>query len=166
MTENQAAPKVGRPSDYSLELVNAICIRIAEGESLRSICRDDAMPAMSAVFRWIAAHEEFKEQYAMAMEQRTEALFEEILEIADETSRDTIDTENGEKANSEWISRSRLRVDARKWMLSKMVPKKYGERLAIGGADDMPPIKTMSDTELAAKIAAMTAKANVEPEQD
>lgn len=100
------------------------------------------------------------------MEQRSESMFEEILEIADETSRDTIDTETGEKANTEWISRSRLRVDARKWMLSKMVPKKYGERLAIGGADDMPPIKTMSDTELAAKIAAMTAKANVEPEQD
>lgn len=145
MAVDQAAPKVGRPSDYSLELVNSICIRIAEGESLRSICRDDAMPAMSAVFRWIAAHEEFKEQYAMAMEQRTEALFEEILEIADETSRDTIDTENGEKANSEWISRSRLRVDARKWMLSKMMPKKYGDKIAIGGADDLPAIQSTLD---------------------
>lgn len=156
----------GRPTDYSQELVEIICTRIADGESLRAICRDEGMPAKGTVFRWIAQIKEFQDQYEAAMVQRSESMFEDILEIADDTSRDTIDTENGEKANSEWISRSRLRVDARKWMLSKMVPKKYGERLAIGGADDMPPIKTMSDTELAAKIAAMTAKANVEPEQD
>ena len=74
------------------------------------------------------------------MVQRSEAMFEDILEIADDTSRDTIDTENGEKANSEWISRSRLRVDARKWMLSKMMPKKYGDKITqeLGGIDGAP----------------------------
>lgn len=149
---------VGRPTIYSPELIQAICARIAEGESMRKITRDDSMPAMTTMFRWLNECSEFKQQYATAMEQRTEALFEEILEIADETTRDTIETETGEKPNAEWISRSRLRVDARKWMLSKMVPKKYGERLAIGGADDMPPIKTISDTDLDLKIAALQAE--------
>lgn len=133
---------VGRPTIYSPELRETICARMAGGESMRSISRDDAMPAMTTMFRWLNECSVFKQQYAMAMEQRTEALFEEILEIADETSRDTIDTENGEKANSEWISRSRLRVDARKWMLSKMAPKKYGERLALAG-DAVNPLTVL-----------------------
>lgn len=140
MTENQAPPKVGRPSDYSQELVEIICTRIADGESLRAICRDEGIPAKGTVFRWIAQIKEFKDQYEAAMAQRSEAMFEEILEIADDTSRDTIDTDTGEKANAEWISRSRLRVDARKWMLSKMVPKKYGEKITqeLGGIDGAP----------------------------
>lgn len=140
MSVDQAAPKVGRPSDYSQELVEIICARIADGESLRAICRDEGMPAKGTVFRWIAQIKEFQDQYEAAMVQRSEAMFEDILEIADDTSRDTIDTENGEKANSEWISRSRLRVDARKWMLSKMMPKKYGDKITqeLGGIDGAP----------------------------
>jgi hypothetical protein len=57
---------MGRPSDYSLELVTLICAKMGEGESVRSICRDDDMPALSTVFRWLAAHPEFQEQYARA----------------------------------------------------------------------------------------------------
>lgn len=107
---------------------------------MRKISRDDDMPVLTTIFRWIGQYPEFKQQYEISMEQRTEALFEEILEIADDTSRDTIETETGEKANAEWISRSRLRVDARKWMLSKMVPKKYGDKITqeVGGIDGAP----------------------------
>lgn len=121
--------KTGRPSILTDELTDAICSRMAQGESLRSICRSEGMPALGTVFRWVASNELFREQYEAAMAQRTEAMFEEILEIADETAFDDVDTEHGVKANSEWISRSRLRVDARKWMLSKMLPKKYGDKI-------------------------------------
>lgn len=96
------------------------------------------------------------------MEQRSESMFEEILEIADETSRDTIDTETGEKANTEWISRSRLRVDARKWMLSKMVPKKYGERQAI----DINDVTPRTPEEIDARIAALMAKASASKSEE
>lgn len=132
---------MGRPSDYSQDTAAAICARLADGESLRSICRDDAMPDGSTVFRWIAAHEEFRKQYALAREAQADTLADEILEIADDTSGDTTYGENGERADTEWIARSRLRVDARKWLASKMAPKKYGDKLAIGGADDLPSIK-------------------------
>lgn len=145
-TEKDSAPvepkKIGRPSDYSEATALIICNRMIKGESLRSICRDESMPDAGTVLRWASKHSEFRQQYDDAMAQRAESMFEEILDIADETSRDTINTDTGERANTEWISRSRLRVDARKWMLSKMMPKKYGDKLAIGGADDLPAVQS------------------------
>jgi acyl-homoserine lactone acylase PvdQ len=149
---------IGRPSILTDELTESICTRMAEGESLRAICRSEGMPAMGTVFRWVSSNLLFREQYEAAMAQRTESMFEEILEIADETDRDTLYTENGERPNAEWISRSRLRVDARKWMLSKMLPKKYGERLAIGGHEDMPPLQTEATLNVAGLSTAALAE--------
>lgn len=131
----------GRPSIFSDELSSELCCRIAEGKSLRSICREDDMPAMATVFRWIGANPSFREQYEVAMEQRSEAMFEEILEISDDGRNDTYMGEDGvERTSTDVIARSRLRVDARKWMLSKMVPKKYGDKLTqeLTGKDGAP----------------------------
>lgn len=166
MDENQTAPKIGRPSKFTQEIADEICNRLSQGEPLAQICRDEHMPSVATVGNWKAADEVLSSAIARAREEGFDAIALQCLEIADETSRDTVITDTGERANSEWISRSKLRVETRLKLLAKWDPKRYGERLAIGGADDMPPIKTMSDTELAAKIAAMTAKANVEPEQD
>jgi hypothetical protein len=110
-------------------MADAICERLVDGDSLRAICRDPEMPAISTVCRWLAQNEEFQKQYACAREAQADTLADEILDIADDSTGDTIDTENGEKPNNEWISRSRLRVDARKWLAGKMAPKKYGEKL-------------------------------------
>lgn len=163
-TRKKAAPAEarppGRPSDYSLELADLICERMAEGESLRSICQADDMPNRATVFRWLASNKEFSDQYARACEARAEFLFDDMLDIADETGFDTLISETGPRANTEWISRSRLRVDTRKWMLAKLVPKRFGDKLAIGGADDLPPIKTMTDEELDAAIAKAAAAAH------
>ena len=132
---------MGRPSEFTTETADRICARLAEGESLRAIVADDDMPGQSTVFRWLAENEGFREQYARAREAQADKLFEEILTIADDGSNDTYQTENGEATNHDVIARSRLRVDARKWMASKMAPKKYGDKLAIGGAEDLPAIK-------------------------
>lgn len=120
---------MGRPSEFSLEVADAICERIAEGESLRAICAAEEMPNKATVFRWLANNKAFSDQYARARESQADLMADEILEIADETERDTILTDSGEKPNAEWISRSRLRVDARKWLASKMAPKKYGDKV-------------------------------------
>ncbi|KAI3598735.1 hypothetical protein D8I24_5681 [Cupriavidus necator H850] len=123
---------MGRPSIFTQAITDEICSRMAEGESLRSICRDDTMPALGTVFRWVANDKAFREQYEAAMAQRAEALFEELFEIADESCDDTYVDENGNtKTNAEVIARSRLRVDVRKWALSKMLPKKYGDKQEI-----------------------------------
>lgn len=72
---------------------------------------------------------QFSEQYARAMQIRVEMMADEIIQISDDSSNDLLLTEFGEKENKEFVNRSRLRVDTRKWLLSKMLPKKYGDNL-------------------------------------
>ena len=67
MTDDQ--PKRGRPSDYSFQVAISICDRLAEGKSLRAICSEAAMPGRATVFRWIARHKEFRDEYTLACEQ-------------------------------------------------------------------------------------------------
>lgn len=123
----------GRPSIFTPELADLICERIANGESLRSICRDDAMPACSSVFKWLNENKSFSEQYARAREAQADALFDDVLDIADDARNDWMETHAedsmGWRVNGENIQRSRLRVDARKWMAGKLAPKKYGEKV-------------------------------------
>lgn len=116
---------------YSPEIAAEICQRLAAGESLRAICRELHMPSEAAVRQWVAADTAFASQYAQAREAGYHAMADEILEIADDTSHDTVHTEQGERADTEWISRSKLRVDSRKWLLSKMLPKVYGDKQAV-----------------------------------
>ena len=117
-----------------------ICERIADGESLRLICQSDEMPARSSVFKWLAENKEFSDQYARAREAQADLLADEILAISDETAFDTITTDAGNRPDTEWLARSRLRVDARKWLASKMAPKKYGDKISqeVSGPDGGP----------------------------
>lgn len=125
-------PTRSSPIDYSPELATTICEQIALGKSMRTVCKADDMPSMSAVFRWLRDYDDFKEQYARACEERTEAMAEDIIDIADEASRDFIETEDGRQIpNNEAIQRSKLRVDTRKWLMAKMKPKKYGDKLEV-----------------------------------
>ena len=117
---------MGRPSKYTDKLAIAICKRIAEGESLCKICEDDEMPSKSTVVGWTFKHDDFYEHYARARQIQAGLMADEITDIAD--------TENGD------VQRDRLRVDTRKWYLSKVLPKVYGEKKAIevSGVDGGP----------------------------
>lgn len=127
----------GRPSDYTSELAEIICIRLSEGESLRSVCRDEELPAKATVLRWIARHDEFRDQYVRAKAQGAEAIAEEMFDIADDASNDwmeKLDAEGqgiGWQLNGDHVRRSQLRIDTRKWYLSKIMPKKYGDKLEV-----------------------------------
>jgi hypothetical protein len=126
----------GRPTIYSPELAASICERLVDGESLRRICFDQNMPGKTTVMRWLAKFAKFRDQYARAREAQADALFDECLEIADDTSRDfkTKETEDGtaiQVVDHEHISRSKLKVETRKWMVGKLAPKKYGEHQQI-----------------------------------
>ena len=128
--------KRGRPTKYTDKLAAAICTRLAEGESLRKICAGDDMPDKSTVLRWLfdGEHDEFSERYARARQAQAELRADEIIDIADDSSGDTITDEKGNKTvNHEYITRSRLRVDARKWIASKLLPKVYGDKLEHTG---------------------------------
>ncbi len=141
---------LGRPTDYTPELGAEICARISDGDSVRTICKSDDMPAASTIFLWLAAHKDFSEQYTKATGERGEAIYEDTLEIADDarndwmerqsTSEKGVGVNNGWVLNGEHVQRSRLRVETRKWFLSKLNPKKYGEKITQEqtGADGGP----------------------------
>ena len=156
--------KRGWPVTFTKEIADQICARMASGESLRSICFDENMPPESTVRLWaVDDREGFAAQYARAREALVEYWADDIVEIADESSNDTIVTESGVRADSEWINRSRLRVDTRKWLMSKLAPKKYGDRQSIEHAGkDGGPIEIATDADRVRALKAFLAKGRSE----
>ena len=117
---------------FSQEIFDEICVRIAEGESLRKICKDEKMPSLVAVWKWLNNSEELVKQYTRAREEQAETLVDEMIDIADYKKDDTyLDEDGKEIINQEVIARSRLRVDARKWVASKLKPKRFGDYTKI-----------------------------------
>lgn len=128
--------RTGRPSKRTPAVERAILDGLSSGRSLKSICRDDGMPSRPSVVRWLRAVPEFRAKYELARDEGLDVLGEELIEIADDGSNDWMERENdnGSKTlvvNTDHIQRSRLRVDARKWYLSKLAPKRYGDRSAV-----------------------------------
>lgn len=128
--------KIGRPSILSEELAETICERLIDGKSLRTICCDQAMPSTGTICRWLANDKAFREQYERARDAQADTLADEILDIADDGSNDYMGED--EKYNGDAVARSRLRVDARKWIASKLKPKKYGDKTLLGSDPENP----------------------------
>jgi hypothetical protein len=119
------------------ENAGLICERLSEGWTLRQVARDLDCKA-SAIINWVESDEIFRERYTRAMERRWERMSEELQEIADEGTNDWMEREGIAVPDHEHIQRSRLRVDTRKWLLSKMMPKKYGDRTVLAGDPENP----------------------------
>ena len=138
--------KVGRPTKYTKKLSQEICERLSDGESLRSICRDDHVPARVNIHRWLLAtdnklYNEFRIQYALARDIQAETLVDEIFDIADNGSNDYMeknDPDNpGYVVNGEALGRSRLRVDTRKWHASKIIKRYKDDYKGDGGGETL-----------------------------
>ena len=123
---------MARPSDYTDEIAAEICERLAQGNSLRTICKAEDMPSDRSVYRWLEWNDAFRQQYARARETQADTLADEILDISNTTvlgvktkiGKDGIETTEGDM-----IEHRRLQVDARKWLAGKLAPKKYGDKL-------------------------------------
>lgn len=133
--EPKAPAKLGRPSKYSDELAYKICERIAAGESLRHIAMIEGMPCVDTIREWVRDKKEFSAQYARAKELSADSFLEQIQEIAHDGRNDweVIESERTGQdrivLNAEAVQRSRLRVDTLKWVMSKLAPKKYGDKV-------------------------------------
>lgn len=112
----------GRPTTYTPETADRICEQLALGRSLLQICKADDMPCMVTVYKWLRQNEEFANNYTRAREDQADTHADELLGIADDPSLDPND--------------KRVRVDARKWVASKLKPKKYGDRMDLKHAGD------------------------------
>jgi len=128
------AKRVGRPTTYTMELALEICDLIADGTPLVKICEAVGMPDRSTVRKWRIENEQFSTMYAQAREEFADSLVDQILPLADE-SRLGVKTKNGpngiEETTGDMVERTRLQLDSRKWLASKILPKKYGEKLDI-----------------------------------
>jgi hypothetical protein len=110
--------------------LNEIFDRISKGESLNKISKSEHLPNKQTFYEWIDGNDKLGDKYTRARKERNDHLFEEILDIADESANDyEVDEYGKEKVNNEAIQRSRLRIDARKWMLGKLDSKKYGDKI-------------------------------------
>lgn len=128
---------VGRPSTYSDKIADAICVRLAMGESLLKICCDSDMPAQSTVYLWLLKNPDFSEKYARARAWQADTLADETIDIADDGRNDWMERAGREgqapgwELNGEHVQRSRLRIDQRKWYAGKLSPKKYGDKIDV-----------------------------------
>lgn len=105
------------PMPYDPEKGDEICEGLIKGMSLRKICDQEHMPSLVTVMKWLRTSEEFAKQYAHARTEQAETFADEIQDIADNTTGD--------------YQRDRLRVDTRKWIASKLKPKKYGDKVDV-----------------------------------
>ena len=156
------AAKSGRPSDYNVETTTAICTALGLGMSLREICRAEDMPDKSTVMRWLAQNREFRDQYACAREAQADYFAEEIVEISDDGANDTYkDGDGNERTNQDVIARSRLRVDTRKWLMARMAPKKYGDKIVqehTGPNGGPLETKSSTDNDIAKALLALLTR--------
>jgi len=106
----------GRPTEYTPEVGDEICSRLAQGRSLLGICRDDDMPSTVTVYAWLRKHEEFLNNYARAREDQADTLADSLTDLADAATPETVNV-------------VRLQVDTRKWAASKLKPKKYSDKV-------------------------------------
>jgi hypothetical protein len=143
-----AKKPVGAPTTYSTHIAMVICMRIAEGESLREIVKTEGMPVQSAVYEWLLRHPEFAEQYTRAREEQADTLADEIIAIADEQPEiiAVTDKKTGalieHKLDGAFLQWQKNRIEARKWTAMKLKPKKYGDRVAVEGVEGGAAIKT------------------------
>lgn len=122
---------LGRPTDYTPQLATEICGEIALGYSLRTIAKTEGMPSVVTMFTWLKKYPDFLKQYEIAKSEQADALAEEMLDIADDGTNDWIEKNGKKSLDVEHVQRSRLRVDTRKWIASKLKPKKYGDKQEV-----------------------------------
>ena len=123
--------KGGRPTDYNLELATEICETIATtSKGLATLCRENShWPDRRTLLRWRLSNKEFCHLYEKAKVDQVELLVDECVDIADNVDKDDILNEKGDYVcNSEYVNRSRLRLDTRKWIASKLAPRLYGDK--------------------------------------
>jgi hypothetical protein len=134
-TKQQPGPA---PYKWSAEIEDEIFDRIAGGEAIRNICKDDWLPSWPTVNKRLAADDAFAARYARAREDQAATLFDQCLTIADSQEDDIAIVDGKETVNHDVIARAKLRIDTRKWMASKLAPKVYGDKLTHASDPENP----------------------------
>ena len=129
----------GRPSEYTQEIANIICDRLSDGKSLKSICEMEDMPSKATVYNWLDNNKEFLDKYTRAKEDSSDALADDIQDIADKVLDGTYNP-----------NAARVAMDGKKWIAAKLKPKKYGDKLDVttNGESVISPYSALNADEL------------------
>jgi hypothetical protein len=134
--------KTGRPSKYSDELVDNICLRLSNGEALTQIVKSDSMPSHATVYTWLLQRPEFLDKYTRAREEQADTNADQIIAIADEMPPEYTDEKGRTSLDPTFLNWQKQRIEARKWTAMKLKPKKYGDKVGLHGVEGEAPIQT------------------------
>jgi hypothetical protein len=140
----EMAAKTGRPTKYSEEIADKICAGLMAGYGLKKVCSADGFPSMATIFNWLQNKDlGFLERYEEARRIQAELLADELVEISDERPTHEVPDPDGgvsSRVDGAGVQRNRLRVDTRKWIASKLLAKKYGDKIQaeVSGTDGGP----------------------------
>ena len=146
---------MGRTTDYTPELAKEICYAVScSSHGIKQLCKlNKRWPSHDTIYRWLAMEKEFSDLYARAKRLQIEVIIDEILEIADDTSKDNVINEDGKSTiNHEHINRSRLKIDTRKWLAAKLCPRLYGDK------EELVSLKFPDDIKNANSLLPMSAE--------
>ena len=152
---------------YDPDVAREIISRIIAGETLRGVCEDEDIPSKDVVYGWLALDQAFSDAYARAREHQVMQWADEIIEIADDSLADFIETvgadgEVDREFNTEHVQRSRLRIDARKWVMSKVAPRVFGDKIDVNMTAKVTAVSGLSDEELEKRVTAHLRAIGVE----
>ena len=136
----------GRPSDITEEIIAEICGRLACGEPVSKISEDKHMPGMTTIYMWLRRHDDFRKSYEEARKDGAHSFADQIARIIDMEPLKIVDELGNVKIDPGSISWNRLRMDGRKWLAAKYLPRVYGERIGVEGVEGGAPIKTEDAT--------------------
>ncbi len=160
-TQVEGKDKGGRPSTYSPATAELICSRLAGGESLTKIVKTNGMPTRQTILRWRRQYPDFAAEYALARVDAMECMSDDILDIADDSTLDMVIKTDAkgrefEAVDHENINRDRLRVDTRKFLMSKIARHIYGERVDHEHSGSVNQVVTveLSDRERMRRLAS------------
>lgn len=173
--------KMGRPTEYSAELAAEFCAYLSRGMSLRTACKQKGMPGITTIFRWLSLsnaelwRDDFREQYARAKQEAADMLAEDILDIANTPlvgqvtvtkttkDKDGNDVTVTETRNEDMLGHRRLQIDTRKFLMAKMKPKVYGDKMDLTSDGEKLEIgRGMSIEEINAVLARAEAERKAE----
>lgn len=129
---------VGAPSKYTEEIGIEICALLAAGMPVTKIVQLKHMPSQQTVYTWLRKHPEFLEMYEIARQDLAHTMANQIQEIIDEKPLQVVDDQGNIKYDSGSIADKRLRMDGRKWLAAKYLPRVYGERTVVAGDAENP----------------------------
>ena len=144
----EAAKKRGRPSKWTQEVEDEICMRLSQGEPLRAICRTEGFPEWVTVYSWMETRDGFSERVALARENGVEAIAQDTLAMIDAEPRYVEDAKGGSRIDPGYVQWMKLRTEQRMKLLACWSPNRYGARVQLAGDKNNPLAVSLDAKEL------------------